>query len=242
MDAGREAFDIIRHYAGLKRSDRVLDVGCGCGRVAIPLTGYLTTGSYDGFDVAADLVQWAVEHITPRHPNFRFRHVDIYNDFYNPAGTGKASEFAFPYAAQSFDFAFLNSVFTHMLYEEATRYFGELARTLKPGGIALISFFILNAESARLIESHSSRLQFRHGHDHGLRIEDRRKPAAAVAYPEPSVRSLLFKNGFVLEEPILFGSWCGRSRGVSFQDYVVVRKAEHSAAAVPSPSLSPVTP
>jgi SAM-dependent methyltransferase len=224
VKTGLEAFRILRDHGGLKRTDRVLDVGCGCGRVAVPLTRYLTSGSYHGFDVAAELVRWAREHITPRHPNFHFRHVDVYNDFYNPGGRCKPSKFEFPYAPQTFDYAFLNSVFTHMLYEDAVHYLNELARTLKPGGTALISFFMLDAESARRLESAPPELNFRHDHDHGLRIQDLAKPAAAVAYPEETVRSLLLRSGFELREPILYGGWCGRTPAVSFQDYVVVRR------------------
>src|SRR5437868_12657499 len=37
--------------SGLKPSDRALDIGSGVGRVAIPLTRYLDSGTYDGFDV-----------------------------------------------------------------------------------------------------------------------------------------------------------------------------------------------
>ena len=35
--------------------ERVLDIGCGIGRMARPLTPYLTPpGAYDGFDINAD--------------------------------------------------------------------------------------------------------------------------------------------------------------------------------------------
>lgn len=39
--------------ANLKSNDRVLDVGCGIGRMAIPLTKYISIeGFYEGFDIA----------------------------------------------------------------------------------------------------------------------------------------------------------------------------------------------
>lgn len=231
---GKESLHILRQHGGLKPTDDVLEAGCGCGRVAIPLTGYLTSGSYEGFDVVPELVQWTRESITPRHPGFRFTHVDLYNDFYNPAGRVEARDFVFPYDAGAFDFILLVSVFTHLLHADVRRYLAEMHRTLRPDGKALMSFFILNAESERLVESGSSQLAFPHRRFRGLRVEDAARPAGAVAYPENLVRSLLAASGFVIQEPILYGSWCGRKDTVSFQDYVVVRKA---AAALRKPAL-----
>lgn len=44
----------LTKLANLIPGERVLDVGCGVGRMAIPLTRYLSAeGSYEGFDVAA---------------------------------------------------------------------------------------------------------------------------------------------------------------------------------------------
>ena len=49
---GVEFFSYIRDYGALEPDHRVLDVGCGVGRLAIPLTKYLSrSGSYNGFDI-----------------------------------------------------------------------------------------------------------------------------------------------------------------------------------------------
>src|SRR5262245_33590861 len=107
---GQEFLDIFVQWAGLKPHEHVLDVGCGSGRIAVPLTGYLEPpGSYDGFDVMADCVRWCQEEVAPRFPHFRFRHADLFNREYNPDGRWKAHEYRFPYDDASFDFAFLTS-------------------------------------------------------------------------------------------------------------------------------------
>src|SRR4029079_17934996 len=113
-------YEFLEYFkvSGLKPSDRVLDVGCGIGRMAIPLTTYLSTGSYDGFDIVPHGIEWCQEKVTPLFPNFRFRHADIWNKMYNPTGTLKVSKFAFPYPNETFDFVFLTSVFTHMLIHD----------------------------------------------------------------------------------------------------------------------------
>ena len=41
---GEEFKNHFINLAGLQPNNRVLDVGCGIGRMAIPLTGYLTPG------------------------------------------------------------------------------------------------------------------------------------------------------------------------------------------------------
>src|SRR5262245_14691950 len=86
-----------KNYANLTPHAKVLEVGCGVGRVAIPLTKYLSeTGSYDGFDIVKRSIKWCRNVITPRHPNFRFEHADIYNTFYNPDGRIRGEDFRFP--------------------------------------------------------------------------------------------------------------------------------------------------
>jgi len=230
--AGNSFFSIFRRYAGLKPSDRVLEVGCGCGRMARPLTRYLESGSYDGFDVMPELVAWCVENITPRHANFRFARVDVANTFYGGGGAS-AAQFRFPHEDGAFDFTILKSVFTHMLMDDFARYAGETARTLKPGGTAVMTFFLLNEESRRMKEAPRSKLKFPYFHSRGVLIEDPARPEGAVAYPEQTVRAVL--NGCGLEvQQILFGSWCGRERAVSGQDIVIARKTR--AAPEPPPS------
>lgn len=122
---GEEFLRYFVELGGLKPHERVLDVGCGIGRMAVPLTTYLDkNGSYEGFDIVADGIHWCRKKITPKYPHFRFHLADVFNEKYNPHGRYRASEYHFPYERESFDFVFLTSVFTHIPYGAPRR--GEL--------------------------------------------------------------------------------------------------------------------
>lgn len=219
--------EFLRHFIQvgcLKPSDRILDVGCGIGRMAVPLTNYVSNeGSYEGIDIVANGINWCTKHITPKYPNFRFQLADVFNKRYNPKGARQPSDYDFPFEDNSFDFVFLTSVFTHMLPGDMENYLAEIARVLKPGGKCLITFFLLNNESLAHIDKKQSRFDFKH-HFGEYRIVDTNVPENAVAYDEDFVRNLYEKYMLGIADPIRYGSWCGRADFLSFQDIIVASK------------------
>jgi SAM-dependent methyltransferase len=222
---GNEFRSILVRYAGLKSGDRVLEVGCGIGRMAIPLIDLLSeSGRYEGFDIVRRGIRWAQRNITSRHPNFRFQLADIRNQEYNPRGRFKASEYRFPFENDSFDVVFLTSVFTHMLPSEVHHYLNEIHRVLRPGGVCLITWFILNEESRSLLAQGKSEVDFRYSFENCL-TTSLTTPEDAMGYPEEFVRELYSQTGLVLRDPIHFGSWCARTSFLSNQDVCIADKA-----------------
>jgi ubiquinone/menaquinone biosynthesis C-methylase UbiE len=145
----------------LKPGDTVLDVGCGFGRMALPLTGYLRAeGRYCGIDIVRAPIRWCQRHIATRHPNFCFEVADVYKKAYNPRGRYEASDYRLPYDSGSFDFVFLVSVFTHLLPPELRNYLAEVSRVLREDGRCLITYFLLNPESQALIRSERTSFAF----------------------------------------------------------------------------------
>jgi len=193
---------------GLEPDHRVLDVGCGIGPLAAGLAPYLAGGRYDGFDVHAEAVAWCARVITPRHPHFRFRHADVANTVYNPGGSVPAAEYRFPYPDAAFDFAFLGSVCTHLRPADAAHYLREVGRVLRPGGRAVVSFYLLTPESARGVEAGTSFLPFLHPHGPGgSRVIDPANPERAIAHREDAARSWCAAAGLWVEGPVRYGGW-----------------------------------
>jgi SAM-dependent methyltransferase len=221
-EMGPRLAGLVHDLCDLRPDDRVLDVGCGIGRVAVPLTRYLSDdGAYEGLDIVSDAVTWCTENITATHPNFRFRHTPVHNDRYNPSGVLRDGEYEFPYADASFDVVILTSVFTHMLPAGVSQYVREIGRVIRPGGHALITMFLLNTESDDLRTRPGSAFSFAHNRGtYSIQTVD--PPEAAVAYREEFVHGELASAGFDLD--VQYGSWCGRE-ATDLQDVIVATRA-----------------
>ncbi|WP_303921095.1 class I SAM-dependent methyltransferase [Draconibacterium sediminis] len=226
---GEEFLQYFIEIGGLKKTDRILDVGCGKGRMAVPITNYLSKeGSYEGIDIVADGVNWCTKKITGKYPNFRFQLADVYNKEYNPKGKHQSSAYKFPFEDKSFDFIFLTSVFTHMLPDDMENYLSEISRVLKKNGRCLITYFLLNKESLSLINKKQSRLDFNFKYNYGnYRVENDNTPEIAISFDEKFVRDLYEKHSLQIVEPIHFGSWCERENFLSYQDIIVASKIQN---------------
>jgi len=209
--------------AQLEKNAKVLDVGCGHGRMAVPLTNYLNTGSYYGIDIVKSGIDWCNERISTKYPNFKFIHSDILNKNYNKKGSVLAHEYKFPFENETFDFIFLTSVFTHMFPEDIDNYMKEISRVLKRKGNCLITFFIINNESKRIMEGPKSSYNFKF-HGNGYFCIKESNPEAVIAYEEEYIVRLFKSNGMTIDNPIHYGSWCGREKYTYYQDIVVARK------------------
>jgi SAM-dependent methyltransferase len=206
---------------------RVLDIGCGPGRIAAPLTRHLQGGSYEGFDIVPRSIRWCQRRITPRHPSFRFQLADIRSGQYNPSGSQEAREYTFPYGDADFDLALAASVFTHMRPTEINRYVSEAARVLKPGGRLLASFFLLNEDTQLRLMVSGRRDLGEEQRDDGLgyRSTNPETPEHMIAVYEQDVRGMYERAGLEMET-IHYGKWCGRQESyLGFgQDLIVARR------------------
>lgn len=112
---------LLRHY-GLPADGYLIDVGCGSGRLAKPISAYLK-GRYLGFDLVPELIAHA-KRITGR-PDWRFEVID---------------HISIPEADGEADMVCFFSVLTHLLHEQGYWYLEEARRVLRPGGRIIFSF------------------------------------------------------------------------------------------------------
>ena len=135
---GSAWWQVIGHFLGERA--RVLDIGCGCAKVARFLAADPRVASYVGFDPIASCIAWNQRFVLPlTGDRFRFVHADLYSAEYNPHGTLQPSEFRFPAEDGSIDVAVASSLFTHLLEADAGHYLAESARVLAPQGRLILS-------------------------------------------------------------------------------------------------------
>jgi SAM-dependent methyltransferase len=210
--------EFVRYFvelAGLRPEARVLDVGCGIGRVARPLAGYLREpGGYEGFDIVPEGVAWC-RRAYSEHNNFDFQLAEVRNSLYRPDSGVAADAYVFPFAGDSFDFSFATSVFTHLLPAAADRYLAEMARVTRPDGRLFLTFFIFDGDPPT-----GGEMSFPHAHGH-FATGSAEVPEAAVAYDEAWLRERLEAHRLRPAEPFHYGTWGGRSDGLSLQDIVI---------------------
>ena len=213
---------ILVPLARLTRSSALLDLGCGNGSVARPLTEYLAADArYEGLDVNAAGITWLNQHYAA-YPNFRFRYADVYNKYYNPNGPVRGAHYRLPFPDATFDVVLLKSVFTHVLPDDLANYFHEIDRVLRPGGRSVITYFLLNEQSRRYMSRGLNVVKFpvELPGDPWCRVGHLEIPEEAVAHDEGRIRELYAGTGMTLQE-IVYGNWCGRASILGLQDFII---------------------
>jgi SAM-dependent methyltransferase len=121
----------------LDRPLRILDFGCGCGRVLRYMAEVAPASTIHGSDIDREAIAWC-------EGEFR-REIERGRLSFTVNGDHPPTTFA----ADSFDLVYAISVFTHLPEDLQLQWLGELGRVLKPGGIA-----VLTTQGGALIRRH----------------------------------------------------------------------------------------
>jgi len=105
----------------LKSFRRILDFGCGCGRTIRWLDRMGWRTQLYGSDVDGDAISWCQKYI--RFAKF--------------ACNGHKPPLPFP--DKTFDLVYSISIFSHLRADYAVLWLAEIARVLRPGGMALLT-------------------------------------------------------------------------------------------------------
>jgi SAM-dependent methyltransferase len=221
---GRDMVRLIDELAGVAPDERIVDVGCGLGRLVQPLRSLLDhRGRYDGVDIVKPFVEWDRQAISSRDSRFRFHHLDLFNTEYNREGKLDPATVRFPFADGSFSLAIATSLFTHLQADAAANYLREIARLLRPGGRLFATFFLLDPTVLERIGRHETDIDFAHAIPHG-RVADAAVPEKAIAFDVEWVYAQLGPAGLEPGPRVPHGGWTGLPGSSTYQDVVVATR------------------
>jgi SAM-dependent methyltransferase len=121
---------------------RVVEIGSGLGRFATGLLREVGDVDYWGFDAVEWWVDWCKKYIERRHPTYRFHHINVENELYNPGGVVKGDQFRFPLPDGHADIVYMWGVVTNMRFKDARNYIAEIGRLTRPGGRVFLTAWV----------------------------------------------------------------------------------------------------
>jgi len=218
---------MIEQLETIEPGMRVLDFGCGCGRVALPMLERLgESGSLVGVDIIPDMIEFCDQQIVPHFPNSEFFQLQAKNSHYkswtkSESQNVKSISSLSDFNSASFDLIFAFSVFTHLNTADTKAYLKEIAALLKPGGKALLSALFINHSSRIGNKLKLSNVPFGRGifRNKDIYFSSLRDKLASVGFRESTFIELSVEAGFEVCQ-IDYGSWPGRKNRASGQDII----------------------
>lgn len=126
ISVGEKYVDFLK-VEGVKPDQKVLDFGCGYGRIAVPLIRYLDKGNYVGVDLSAERIRLAREYISVES-------LDEKEPTLSVAPPSNKMDYL---PAADFDVVWAHSVFAHMPVSDFRMCLTQLRTLLRPEGVLM---------------------------------------------------------------------------------------------------------
>lgn len=228
-EVGNFCSGIVNRYFNIQNDSRILDFGCGPGRVLLSvLRQNPNLNKLVGFDIMDEAIEFCRNNIERSASNASFELISDKNDHYNTHVSGVAGkdiEFIGRKYRNFFNYVYAFSVFTHIDRHDFGRTLKFISDVAQPGGKALITAFLLTPFSRSKIESNTANFRFERPEmsDDGLVfVGDAKDRLAFIAYDLLEAEKMFFDAGLVIEH-IEYGSWRGVA-SATLQDVIVCSK------------------
>lgn len=206
IESGLYSFFRLRDMYSMQPDFHMLDLGCGAGRVALPLIPFLNkSGHYYGLDICKEMMDWCSLHLGS--DNMEFTWANVGNSLYFDSATSERDyNYKFPYASNSLDFGFGFSIFTHLLEAGARNYFNEISRTLKVGGKFMFSTFVLDSKTQANVDAGKCAWSLKYSNSDICKYDLEQSPDTTVAYTKNGMEQMIKDAGMKIES-FLQGNW-----------------------------------
>ncbi len=222
---------VLRRVSTIGPRSRVIDFGCGIGRVAAyvlareqPPRGFL------GIDIMPPVIEFCRAELQPHFPKAVFELAEGANDHYDryidDAIPARSLDALTAQYGTRFTHAYAFSVFTHLYaadFVAALRFVGSLLGTR--GEFLFTAFTLTDFARQRIADRSTDFPVEQHEYLEGGRvlIGNPADPLAFIAYDRDLIEAMVAEAGLVLTKSE-YGTWMGGKLGESFQDVYVCRK------------------
>ncbi len=136
----------------LAETDDVLDIGCGPGAMVPEIARRLGPGRrYVGFDVHEPSIRWCRSNFGGDQ-RLSFKLAAVASPYGSRSGL-PSGDYRFPFEDSAAGLILAKSVFTHLFEEDTRHYLKEIRRTLKPGRAAIVTAFLFEPRTRRILAS-----------------------------------------------------------------------------------------
>jgi SAM-dependent methyltransferase len=233
--------NILERYLTINSESRLLDFGCGIGRVLLSVLKHRSeVGSITGFDIMPQVIQFCDTHIARAFANTKFEVIQGSNDHYDhfiaaavPHAPKSYAQLQSEYGS-TFTGAYAFSVFTHVEIADFRSLLRLLSNLLVPTGELLFTAFLLTPFSRHAIREGTALFEFGatlSEDNDDVFIGNSSDRLSFIAFDLDLVERMVFEAGLVITR-IEHGSWSGAGFSSSLQDILVCRRPAERAGPV----------